>query len=70
MLQVPNYGQGHAPAFPLNHLSLYFEGTFAQVTAHSSIFIVWSSFHKLATGINWIVLNGIEGGQKSQVSLY
>jgi hypothetical protein len=70
MLQVPNHGQGHAPAFPLNHLSLYCNGTFAQVTAHSSIFIAWSGFHKLATGISWVVLNGIEGVQNSQVSLY
>jgi len=44
--------------------------TFAQVTAHSSNFTAWNSFRKLASVISWVVLSGIEGGLKSQVSLY
>ena len=44
--------------------------TFAEVMVHGSNFIAWSSFRKLASGISWMVLNGIKVGQKSQVSLY
>jgi len=44
--------------------------TFAHVTVHSSVFIVWSVFYKLATNISWAALNGTQGVQHRWVSLH
>ena len=44
--------------------------TFAQVTVHSSVFIVWSVLCKLATKISWVALNGTQGVQHRWVSLH
>jgi len=42
----------------------------AHVTVHSSVFIVWSVFYKLATNISWAALNGTQGVQHRWVSLH